>query len=101
MSENVLWINEKEAKELGIKDGDTVEVSSNGYSGKIKAKVTPLIHPEAVFMLHGFGNEIPPKTRSYKKGLRDTKFETGLLETIDPVGGGVAYLECMVGVKKA
>ena len=55
MSENVLWINEKEAKELGIKDGDTVEVSSNGYSGKIKAKVTPLIHPEAVFMLHGFG----------------------------------------------
>ena len=49
----------------------------------------------------GSGNEIPPKTRSYKKGLRDTKFETGLLETIDPVGGGVAYLECMVGVKKA
>lgn len=101
ISENVLWMNEKEAKDLGIKDGDKVEVSADGYSGKIKAKVTPLIHPEAVFMLHGFGNEIPPKTRSYKKGLRDTKFETGLLETIDPVGGGVAYLECMVGVKKA
>lgn len=100
MPENVLWINEAEAKELGIKEGDIVEVSSNGYSGKIKAKVTPLIHPEAVFMVHGFGWEIPLKTRSYKKGLRDTKFEIGLLETVDPVGGGVAYLECMVKVKK-
>lgn len=101
MPENILWINEKEAKDLGIKDGDMVEVSSNGYSGKIKAKVTPFIHPEAIFMVHGFGNEIPLKTRSYRKGLRDTKFEIGLLETIDPVGGGVAYLECFVGVKKA
>jgi hypothetical protein len=52
-------------------------------------------------MLHGFGNEIPLKTRSFKKGLRDTKFQQGLLETVDPVGGGVAYLECMVSVRKA
>jgi hypothetical protein len=52
-------------------------------------------------MLHGFGNEIPLKTRSYKKGLRDTRFETGGLKAVDPVGGGVAYLECMVSVKKA
>jgi len=101
ISENVLWINETEAKGLGIKDGDTVEVSSDGYSGRIKAKVTPFIHPEAVFMLHGFGNEIPLKTRSFKKGLRDTKFQQGLLETVDPVGGGVAYLECIVSVNKA
>ncbi len=101
LSENVLWMNEKEAKDLGIKDGDKVEVSTDGYNGKIKAKVTPHIHPEAVFMLHGFGNEVPLKTRSFKKGLRDTKFQTGLLETVDPVGGGVAYLECMVKVKKA
>lgn len=99
--ENALWINDEEAEGLGIKDGDMVEVGSDGYSGKIRARVTPLIHPEAVFMLHGFGNEIPLKTRSFKKGLRDTKFEKGLLETVDPVGGGVAYLECMVKVKKA
>jgi len=101
MSENVLWINKDEADNLGIKNGDLVEVSSDGYSGKIRAHVTPFIHPEAVFMVHGFGNEVPLKTRSYKKGLRDTKLETGLLERIDPVGGGVAYLECFIGVKKA
>jgi len=98
--ENSLWINTDEAVKLGIKNGDMVEVSAEGYSGNIRAYVTPYIHPEAVFMLHGFGNEVPLKTRSFKKGLRDTKFQKGLLETVDPVGGGVAYLECMVGVKK-
>jgi thiosulfate reductase/polysulfide reductase chain A len=100
MPENVLWINEEEAKDLGIKNGDVVEVSSNGYSGKIKAYVTPFIHPDAVFMVHGFGNEIPLKTRSYKKGLSDNAFEIGQLEMVDPVGGGGAFLECFVTVKK-
>ncbi|HHW21140.1 molybdopterin-containing oxidoreductase family protein [Thermodesulfovibrio thiophilus] len=100
MPENVLWINEKEAKDLGINDGDIVEVSSDGFSGTIKAKVTPYIHPEAVFMVHGFGNEIPLKTRSYKKGLSDNKFQIGLLEKTDPVGGGVAFNECFVSIKK-
>ena len=98
--ETSLSINTDEAVNLGIKNGDMVEVSAEGYSGNIRAYVTPYIHPEAVFMLHGFGNEVPLKTRSFKKGLRDTKFQKGLLETVDPVGGGVAYLECMVGVKK-
>jgi thiosulfate reductase/polysulfide reductase chain A len=101
VGENTLWINAAEAGKLGIRDGDTVAVSAEGYSGTIRAKVTPYIHPEAVFMLHGFGNEVPLKTRSFRKGLRDTKFQKGLLETVDPVGGGVAYLECMVSVTKA
>lgn len=101
ISENEVWINSEKAESLGISNGDLVRVSSNGYGGEIKAKVTPFIHPEAVFMLHGFGNEVPLKTRSYKKGLRDTKFETGQLESVDTAGGGIAYLECMVSVKKA
>ncbi len=99
--ENTLWINDGEATKLGIKDGDTVEVSADEYAGRIRARVTPYIHPEAVFMLHGFGSDIPLKTRSFGKGLRETNFEVGLLETVDPVGGGVAYLECMVKIRKA
>lgn len=101
IGENTLWLNADEAAKLGIKNGDRVEVSADGYSGTIKAYVTPFIHPEAVFMLHGYGNEVPLKTRSFKKGLRDTHFQKGLLETVDPVGGGVAYMEAMVSVKKA
>ena len=50
--EQVLWIHPDRAKPLGISEGDIVEVSGGGkYSGKIKAKVTSWIHPEAVFML--------------------------------------------------
>jgi thiosulfate reductase/polysulfide reductase chain A len=99
-AENTLWLNDREADKLGISHGEIVEVSTEGYSGRIKANVTPFIHPEAVFMLHGYGSEIPLKTRSYQKGVRDTKLQTGLLETVDPVGGGVAYMECMVKVTK-
>jgi thiosulfate reductase/polysulfide reductase chain A len=101
IGENTLWLNADEAAKLGIRQGDRVEVAAEGYSGTIRVNVTPFIHPEAVFMLHGFGNEVPLKTRSFKKGLRDTKFQKGLLETVDPVGGGVAYMEAMVSVKKA
>lgn len=100
VSENTLWLNTDEALKIGVGDGDYVKVSVEGYSGIIRAYVTPYIHPEAVFMLHGFGNEIPLKTRSFQKGLRDTKFQRGLIETVDPVGGGVAYLECTVKVEK-
>jgi thiosulfate reductase/polysulfide reductase chain A len=98
--ENTVLINTEKAGELGIKNGDTVEVSAAGYSGRITARLSPFIHPEAAYMLHGFGNEIPLKTRSFGRGLRDTRLETGLLETVDPVGGGVAYLECMIRVRK-
>lgn len=97
---NCLWLNDAAAKDLGIADGDLVEVASAGYCGRIKAAVTPYIHPEAVFMLHGFGNEIPRKSRSHQQGVRDNRLQTGLLTTVDPVGGGVAYLEGMVRVSK-
>ncbi len=59
MAENVLWINQEAAARLGIQDGDLVEVGSNGHQGRIKAKVTEFIHPEAVFMVHGFGHTLP------------------------------------------
>lgn len=103
MPENTLWINGAEAEELGISDGDLVEVSSadGSHSGTIRTQVTPFIHPEVVFMVHGFGRKIPWQTRGYNRGLGDYRFETGLLNVYDPAGGGIALLECQVKVKKA
>jgi thiosulfate reductase/polysulfide reductase chain A len=103
LPENHLWIHESEAMKMGVKSGDMLKITAPDgvYTGVMKAKVTPFIHPEAVFMLHGFGNDIPLKTRSFGRGLRDSKFETGMVEMVDPVGGGVAYLECFVKVEKA
>ena len=69
--ENELWINTQPAGLLGVKNGDYVEVNSPVGVGKIKAKVTDFIHPEAVFMLHGFGKTVPAQTRCYPKGAND------------------------------
>lgn len=96
ISENVLWMNNEKASELGIKDGETVEVSSSVGSGKIKAKVTDLIHPEAVFMLHGFGHMAKSATRSYNKGLSDAVLQENLT---DKIGGSPALHDTFVAVR--
>ena len=103
MPENELWINADEAAKLGISNGDRVQVTSSdgSHSGTIKAHVTEFIHPETVFMVHGFGRKVPWQTRGYNKGLGDYRFETGLLDVYDPVGGANALLECFVKVEKA
>ncbi|HID98107.1 MAG TPA: thiosulfate reductase [Thermodesulfobacteriaceae bacterium] len=98
---NELWINTAEAGKLGIQDGDMVEISNESVTGEIRAKVTDFIHPEAVFMLHGYGRTVPVQTRAFGKGLADQAFERGLLDVWDPAGGGISLCECFVQVKPA
>ncbi|MEN8243992.1 MAG: molybdopterin-dependent oxidoreductase [Thermodesulfobacteriota bacterium] len=97
-SENMLWINEKAAAGLGINDGDRVTVTSKVGSGEIKAKVTDLIHPEAVFMFHGFGHEAKSAERSYNKGLSDAVLQENLT---DKIGGSPALHDTFVSVEPA
>jgi thiosulfate reductase/polysulfide reductase chain A len=101
ISSNSLWIHPGPAKKLGISDGDQVEVSAGGYTAKGPAKVTPWIHPEAVFMLHGFGRSVPRQSRAFAKGMADQRLMVGLLGSYDPAGGGLNMTECVVTVKKA
>ncbi len=103
MAVNTLWINSDKARELGIFNNDVVEVTSSdgSHSGTIHAYVTEYIHPEAVYMVHGFGRKVPCQTRAYNRGLGDYRFEKGLLNVYDPAGGCNALLDCFVKVKKA
>ncbi len=95
--ENELWINAGPAARLGIKDGAYVEVASPlGTTGRIKAKVTEFIHPEAVFMLHGFGKTVPAQTRCYQKGASDALLQENIS---DPIGGSPALDETAVQVR--
>jgi len=89
------------AKGLGIQDGDLVEISSNGYSGKLKAFVTEFIHPEAAFMVHGFGHDLPVETRARGKGVADNRLMPGGLAVESAPGGGLAMQEFFVTVRKA
>ncbi|MCU0587902.1 MAG: molybdopterin-dependent oxidoreductase [Syntrophobacteraceae bacterium] len=96
--ENVLWIHTRRADELGIRNGAYVEVASGRGSGKIRAFVTDLIHPETVFMLHGFGHEAPWATRCFNKGVSDSALQENLS---DPIGGSPALHDTFVSVKAA
>ena len=96
--ENVLWINAEKADKLGIRDGGMAEVSSDRGSGLVKAFVTDLIHPEAVFLLHGYGHQAQAATRSFNKGLNDGL----LMENVsDTIGGSPAFHHTFVSVNPA
>jgi thiosulfate reductase/polysulfide reductase chain A len=97
-SENALWINSQRAAGLGIKDGDIIEISSKVGSGAIKAHVTDLIHPEAVFMLHGFGHEAKTASRSFNQGLADGLIQENIT---DMIGGSPALHHTLVNLKAA
>ncbi len=64
-----------------MKDGDLVEVSSNGVSEKIRVRVSPYVHPEVAFMLHGFGDPVPVRTRSFGRGASDVRLMKGKLKS--------------------
>ncbi len=100
MGENTLWINSGAAAKLGISDGDVVTVGQNGYTESIKAKVTDHIHPDAVFVIHGFGHRLKVESRAFGKGLADNKFMAGGMDIWDKAGGAIAYQEHFVTVAK-
>ncbi|MCF8080876.1 MAG: molybdopterin-dependent oxidoreductase [Desulfobacterales bacterium] len=97
VGENVLWINSGKAKELGIGDRDEVEIASNRGKGRIRALVTDLIHPETVFILHGFGHEVKLASRSYNRGVSDSLLQENIS---DKIGGSPALHETFVTVNR-
>jgi thiosulfate reductase/polysulfide reductase chain A len=46
----------------------------------IKSFVTDLIHPEAVFMIHGFGHEAKLAARCYNQGLSDSLLQENITD---------------------
>lgn len=101
MPENTLWINTERAKSLGIENNDLVTISTEGHSGDIKAFVTDFIHPEAVFMIHGFGHTLPCESRARGRGVADNELMPKGIKKYDKSGGGVSMQEHFVSVAKA
>jgi thiosulfate reductase/polysulfide reductase chain A len=100
LPDNPAMIHPDRALALGIGDGDRIEVSADGHSAVTHAQVSDWIHPDALFMLHGFGRTVPRQTRAYRKGVADQRLQTGLLFEHDPAGGGSAMTEAIVQVRK-
>ncbi len=98
--ENVLWINTGKAAEMGIENDEYVTVTNNGYSAKIKAFVTDFVHPECVFMLHGFGHDLPVESRAKGKGAADNMLMPKGIRKWDKGGGAVSMQEHFITVSK-
>jgi thiosulfate reductase / polysulfide reductase chain A len=98
--ENVIWVHPERAWTLGLKDGDLAEISRQGTAAEGRVKVTPWIHGDAIFTLHGFGRTVPLQSRAAGKGIADQRLQRGLLTVYDPVGGGNALCECIVRLRK-
>jgi thiosulfate reductase/polysulfide reductase chain A len=73
-----------------------VEVKSPRGAGFIRAFVTDHIHPETVFMLHGFGHEAQMATRCFNKGLSDSVLTANVS---DKIGGSPALHETFITVR--
>lgn len=101
MPENTLWINTEKAKALGIQTDDICSVANDGYSAKIRAYVTDFIHPDAVFMIHGFGHNLPCESRAKGRGAADNELMPKGIKKYDKGGGAISMQEHFVSVSKA
>lgn len=92
-----LWMNRKRAEEMGLKDGDLVEVSSSEATSKIRIKVTDRIHPEALFIPSPYGNYSPYLTLAKGVGF---SYMDHVPYHIDPMGGTPMIHEVIVKIRK-
>jgi anaerobic selenocysteine-containing dehydrogenase len=54
--ENPLWINQKTAERLGIKEGEKVEIHSKGMKATVSVRLTQSVHPEVVAIARDLGH---------------------------------------------
>jgi thiosulfate reductase/polysulfide reductase chain A len=86
--ENEVWVNEDSGASQGLKQGDYIwlENQDGARSGPIKVKLTQRIRPDAVYMVHGFGQAAPGLSKANGRGASDTKLQT--VYKLDPLSGG-------------
>ena len=93
-----LWMNAADAAELGIAEGDTVEVSSSEYTDKIAVHVTERIMPGVVYCPTHYGGSSPYLTQGYGFGICIPNFQPFDME---PGTGATMSQEFTVTIAKA
>ncbi|NOX14876.1 MAG: molybdopterin-dependent oxidoreductase [Epsilonproteobacteria bacterium] len=97
-----VWMNPKDAKKMGYKDGDMVYLvnAKTGHKSdhSERLKVTNRIKEGAVFIHHGFGHTTKAWTRGYEKGTKENWFVS---DGVDPISGAAAFHNGFVKVVRA
>lgn len=115
LHENRLWINTDAAREMGIRKGDRVEITSPRGSLTARVLTTGRIHPESVAFAEGLGHKAVgkvAKAKRFKSKDRDTALiwwnqkgnGVNPMEIIeaeeDPTGGGLGLKDTVVRIEK-
>jgi thiosulfate reductase/polysulfide reductase chain A len=92
-----LWMNAKTAADLGLIDGDWVEITSEVGKAHSRLLATEAIRPDCVYLTPGYGHLSQGLTTAYGIGVSDSV----LHETFtDPISGSQALSQTFVSVKK-
>ena len=95
MPNNTLWLHPREARRLGLKNGQMVRVKSPVGEERLHLEVTEKIRPDTVYMCHGFGVLSKGLTRIYGKGGCDANL---LEDKVEPISGNVAMHHTFVEI---
>ncbi len=93
-----LWMAAEAASNLGLKDWDTVEVTSPVGSVKVALEVTSAMRSDCVYLTPGFGHLSMALRKAYGVGASDSQLH---VTYTDPISGGQALSQTFVSVKKA
>jgi thiosulfate reductase/polysulfide reductase chain A len=115
LHENRLWMNRQVAKELGIQNGDKVQVISSVGSLIIRVLTTSRIHPQSLAIAEGLGHTAVGKIAKAKR-FESPDQDTYLIwwnkegngvnpneiieRKTDPFGGGQGLKDTLVRLKK-
>ncbi|MBI4758687.1 MAG: molybdopterin-dependent oxidoreductase [Chloroflexi bacterium] len=95
--ENTLWIHPARAARLGIENGNLVIVTSPTGQVRVRARLTEGIHPEAVFLAHGYGRDSKLRPFAFGQGGNDSAL---IADQAEPLVGGAALGETIVTVRR-
>jgi thiosulfate reductase / polysulfide reductase chain A len=100
MSENEVWLNAQVAVELGLKDGEMVDLVNQDdvRVGPARLKATQRLRSDCVYVVHGFGHTAPKLTFAKGRGINDSALLTRT--KIDPVMGGTGMNVNFVRVER-
>lgn len=88
-AENAIWVNRTVAAKWRLQDGERVYLKNqDGVRSTFSApvKVTERIHPDAVYVVHGYGHRAKGLSFAHARGIDDTELVTRY--AVDPIMGG-------------
>jgi len=91
-------MNSKTADNLGLRDGEMVQVKSEVGQVYVRLLATEAIRPDCVYMTPGFGHLSFGLTTAYGLGASDSDLH---VTYTDPISGGQALSQTFVTVVKA